>query len=86
MEAPGFYKAEITISGDLDRASPIHTRETKAFFYIACLKNSSNFQKANECLLFLVEFSLCVSSCGSRRCLGVRPNVQASSSRQKEAS
>lgn len=67
MKAQGFYKAELNISGDLDRVSPILMRETEAFSYIACLKNSSNSPKANECLLFLVEFSLCENSCGTKK-------------------
>lgn len=70
MEAQGFHKAEINISGDLDVASPILRRETKAFLYIACQKNSSDSQKAKECLLFLIEFFLCESSCGNKRGLG----------------
>ena len=70
MEAQGFYKAEINISGDLDTASPILRRETKTFLYIECLKNSPDSQKASECLLFLLEFSLCESSCGNKRGLG----------------
>lgn len=33
VEAQGFYKAELSISGDLDLASPILIRETGIFLH-----------------------------------------------------